>query len=512
MIEKFKKIFSGLQRAHGCTYIEKKNVDGTKLKGKSFVKREPVTDVLWENHLKGIEPSLGIIPINEENKCGWGCIDIDSYASFNHKKLLDKIKAMDLPLITCRSKSGGAHVFLFTTVPVNAEILRNKLLSISAVLGYGNSEIFPKQIKLNSKEDTGNFLNLPYFNSQKTTRYSYVENGAAATLDGFFESYERNKLTPEQLEKLTIKRTESELSDGPPCMEALAVEGISEGGSEDSKPKGRDNALFHYAVYAKKKWPSEWKNKIILFNEKVMNPPLDDASVERIKLQHVKKEWGYKCKDEPMCSYCDKELCRTRKHGIGGEITFPTLSDLQKILLDKPYYRLNVDGERIKLENVTHLYDQRLFQIAVLEQINIVLPTISTKEWKKLIQDLMDGREDIDPPAGSSKIDQLQYHLEEFCTNRFSTNATKEDITRGSVFQAEKKHYFIFSKFYHGFLVKKKWDEKPQHTHQMLKEHFKCAEDRILIGKKKVSVIVASSLERIEAPYIPKEFKAKVPY
>ena len=33
-------------------------MDGTKLKGKSFVKREPVTDVLWENHLKGIEPSL----------------------------------------------------------------------------------------------------------------------------------------------------------------------------------------------------------------------------------------------------------------------------------------------------------------------------------------------------------------------------------------------------------------------------------------------------------------------
>ena len=141
-----------------------------------------------------------------------------------------------------------------------------------------------------------------------------------------------------------------------------------------------------------------------------------------------------------------------------------------------------------------------------------MLPTLSKKEWKKLIQDLMDGREDIDPPAGSSKIDQLQDHLEEFCTNRSSTSATKEDITRGSVFQAEKKHYFIFSKFYHCFLARKKWDEKPQFTHQMLKEHFKCNEDRILIGKKKVSVIVASSLERIETPYTPKELRPKDPY
>ena len=46
----------------------------------------------------------------------------------------------------------------------------------------------------------------------------------------------------------------------------------------------------------------------------------------------------------------------------------------------------------------------------------------------------------------------------------------------------------------------------------MLKEHFKCAEDRMVIGKKKVSVIVASSLERIETPYIPKELRPKDPY
>ena len=33
---------------------------------------------------------------------------------------------------------------------------------------------------------------------------------------------------------------------------------------------------------------------------------------------------------------CDKNLCRTRKFGIGGESVFPILSDLQKVLLDEP--------------------------------------------------------------------------------------------------------------------------------------------------------------------------------
>ena len=52
-MDKFIQIFTGLQRAHGCTHVEKKNADGTKIKGKSFVKRERVTESLWNNHLNG---------------------------------------------------------------------------------------------------------------------------------------------------------------------------------------------------------------------------------------------------------------------------------------------------------------------------------------------------------------------------------------------------------------------------------------------------------------------------
>ena len=33
-MEDFRKIFEGLRRAHGCTYVDKKGVDGLKRKGK----------------------------------------------------------------------------------------------------------------------------------------------------------------------------------------------------------------------------------------------------------------------------------------------------------------------------------------------------------------------------------------------------------------------------------------------------------------------------------------------
>ena len=100
-MKNFIDLFSGLQRAHGCTYVEKKNADGTKIKGKSFVKREPVTDKHWQDHLKGIEPSLGIIPINEENQCRWGCIDVDKY-NLDNKKIIDLINNNHLPLTMFR--------------------------------------------------------------------------------------------------------------------------------------------------------------------------------------------------------------------------------------------------------------------------------------------------------------------------------------------------------------------------------------------------------------------------
>ena len=185
----FEKIFRGLERAHGCTKVTAPAENGVKLKGQSFVVRQPVTTELWKMHLDGTQ-SLGIIPINEDNQCVWGCVDIDSYAGFDHKKLIDKIKQFNLPLIVCRSKSGGAHVFLFSDQPVAAERMRDKLTEIKTLLGYGGSEVFPKQIQLKSSDDTGNFLNLPYFNGDDTTRYAFKGDGEAATLSEFYELYE----------------------------------------------------------------------------------------------------------------------------------------------------------------------------------------------------------------------------------------------------------------------------------------------------------------------------------
>ena len=502
-MNRFKEIFIGLERAHGVTFVDKKGVDGEKIKGKSFVKREPVTDNLWINHLQGVGPSLGIIPINEQNKCVWGCIDIDSYAGFDHQKLINKIKLLKLPLVVFRSKSGGAHVFCFTTVPVTAQLMRDKLLSVSAVLGYGGSEVFPKQVALKSEADTGNFLNLPYFRGDDTTRYAFLENGEAAGMAGFYGLYERNKLTPEALENLEIKRPLSEFNDGPPCIESLTQSKLKD---------GRDRVIYQYIQYAKRKWPEDWQNKINQFNYKYFQNPLDDKTIQdKIKF-HSKKDLGFKCNEEPMCNHCDKKLCRTRKFGIGGESVFPELSDLQKVELDEPYYWVNVDGDRVKLDNIDCLIDQRLFRRTVTKQINKKPPRIKPVDFDKYVDLLLAGVEIVKAPEGSSLVDQLQDHLEEFCTNRTGKNTTKEDILRGNVWTQENKHHFVFNKFYHGYLQRKKWGEKPQPTQQMLKEHCNCKDERLSIGQKRPTVMIVEAFEKPENNYKPKKLKEEAPF
>ena len=492
LIERFINVFEGLNRAHGVTIVNESNENGSKVKGKSFVKREIITQEHWLNHLQG-KASLGVIPINDDNKCKWGCIDIDSYAGFDHKKLINKIQNLKLPLIVFRSKSGGAHVFLFTSDYVSAALMQDKLNEIRSVLGYGGSEVFPKQRELKSKDDTGNFLNLPYFNHKNTVRYCFNSLGEAVTLPDFLQNIV--EITPEQLQNLIIKRPKSEYDDGPPCLESLTKEKLDD---------GRDRVMFQFRVYAKKKWPESWADKLDEFNYKhFVNPYRHD---EITKFRKDNKDYGFKCTEEPMCNHCDKQLCKTRKFGIGTQLLFPQLSDLQIVKLDPPLYRLNVDGERVEIK-AEELQEQRLFIRACMNQIHKYPPKLKPKDYDIMVTSLMANPELVEAPEGASKKDQLSQHLENYCTSRTAEGATKEDMESGNVWNKGGYHHFIFGEFYHKFLHRHKWSEKYDVTNFLLTEHCGCEVVRMTIGKKKLSIIKVQEFEKEDMKVKDRVFK-----
>ena len=166
--KKFIEIFSGLTRAYGQTQSRHKNEAG-KLEAKSWIVKEDLTEQRWTDHLDGKEPSLGIIPIRDDNSCTWGAIE---------------------------------------------------------------SEVFPKQIELNAK-GTGNFLNLPYNHPEYPTRYALNDEGNALdTLKLFIEYYETKVLetiTDVIIDKPVTEKKNDDWKGAPPCLVTLASMGFAQG-------------------------------------------------------------------------------------------------------------------------------------------------------------------------------------------------------------------------------------------------------------------------------------------
>ena len=71
---------------------------------------------MFQEHLDGKEPALGIIPINEENKCQWACIDIDLYNGFDHKELIRKINEYKFPLLCLDQIWWSTCIFIYSNI------------------------------------------------------------------------------------------------------------------------------------------------------------------------------------------------------------------------------------------------------------------------------------------------------------------------------------------------------------------------------------------------------------
>ena len=411
-ITRFKAIFSGLDIAYGTYKIEKAK-DSGKQAGKALVIRKPPTDDLWIKHLEGVEPSLGIIPIRADNSCTWGCIDIDQYP-LDHAGLIAKIRKLGLPLVVCRSKSGGAHAFLFTSEPIPAADMQRYLNACAALLGESGREIFPKQAEiLVDRGDTGNFLNLPYFAGDNGMRYAFKDDGTAASLEEFYGIYDTYVQAPPLKYPEEPKQPDHPIKDGPPCLQALCSQGFPEG--------TRNNGLFNIGIYLKRAFSGNWEDKLLEYNQKYFGPPLGMSEISIISKQLNKKEYKYKCKDAPINSFCNSGLCRTRKFGVGADgPDSPQISALSKYNSEPPLWFLDVNGKRIELET-DHLFTQSMFQKSCLERINIVPPTLKQNDWVVLLNSLLKEMVELEQiheaPEDTTITGRFTDLVEEFTTH-----------------------------------------------------------------------------------------------
>ena len=459
LVTRFAILFRGLDKAYGTVVTTGRDSSG-KLEGDYNFVREKRTTQTFTRHLNG-KTSIRIVPINEQNMCWWGAIDIDTYP-LDHTSIVKRIAALKLPLIVCRSKSGGGHLFLFLKKAVPAKIIQTKLKAISSELGCADgTEIFPKQIELVLKRgDLGNALNLPYFNCEGGgLRYSIKSDGSAATLEEFLDAAEAAALTAEQLENLSFEEAKSDidprLKDGPPCLQALLRQGFPEG--------TRNNGLFNVGVYLRKAFPDEWENKILEYNQAVMIPPLDLKEVNVVANQLKKKDYQYRCSDQPIVSHCNRDLCRSRKHGVGGGQNTATLSSLRKYDSEPPLWFLDVNGYPVELDTEA-LQKQPRFQILCMEQINFMPRTVVRPAWEAQMNTLLGQMVSTEGAVISTSDDtsvrgQFYDLVEEFTTHMQVAEDREEILLRKPWLNEETGRVFFRLKDLEAFLKRNKFLE-----------------------------------------------------
>ena len=494
MIEKFSNIFDGLQAAYGTYKINGRDPKG-KATGKATVVKEPRTTELWEAHLAG-KQSIGIIPINESNACKWGCIDIDEY-NFDHQALIEKLQSAKLPLVVCRSKSGGAHVFLFVQDFIPAKDMQDTLKRLAVSLGYGACEIFPKQIVLHlERGDVGNFLNTPYFDSENGIRYAFNKDGTAATIEEFFDLYDENVQTHEQVLALQVEEDpDLPLKDGPPCLQMLCKNGIPEG--------ARNNGLFNLGVYLRKAYPDTWESEILTHNMKFIHPPLPLGEVNTVARQLERKDYAYKCSDAPINSVCNRELCMTRKFGIEGVVTGVQIANLRKYNSVPPVWFLDVMGQPLEMQT-DDLLNQAAFQRACVEQLNFLPRTLKKDFWETRINGLLNEMSEtegsiIEVSEDVSITGQFNEHLEDFCTGHQAAEEREQILLKRPWTDSERGETYFRLKDLESHLVKANFKHFKTHQIAQRLRDLNGAASKLTIQGKQVRLWRIPAFERNEA-------------
>lgn len=457
LASRFMAAFEGHSAAHGQTQISEERRAG-KQKATSRIVKKPLTLQLIESHLEG-KWGVGAIPINEDNKCKFGALDIDQYP-LDLPALDKKIRDAKIPAIVCRSKSGGAHVFFFFSEWISAGEFRDKASEIASYLGYGGCEIFPKQEQLlTERGDVGNFINMPYFDVELTTRYALKSGGDEATLEEFLDMVDERSCSAKDFLLIELGGTSDMFKEWPPCLSQLLSMGIPEG--------GRNTTMFAVGIACRLVEPENWKALHEQINTTYCDPPLPASEIVTIQQQLEKKEYYYPCDQQPMASKCNKNACKRKKYGIGPAQQNVDLAGLSVILSEPRLWFMDVNGRRLEL-TTEELQMPLKFQRACMEQLNFMPQAMKAQDWHMAVNGMMDNLNEIEVPDELTYKGQFIEHLEAYCTGRVQAQSA-EELLLGKPFPENGMIYFRLEGLMN-YLRNKRFDE---YTRAQVQERIK---------------------------------------
>jgi hypothetical protein len=335
----------------------------------------PLTQDAYKEHLNGGK-GLAVTPITNtptaRNVCYYAVVDIDVYGGTDFRWLVKRLYDVGFKFAAFRSKSGGLHIYFLFANPEPAEQVIAMLLRLVEIYGLSRLfvsaknkskvEIFPKSAVLIPGDKQSNGLFLPFYNNGKGSKQNMLTaEGKSVAIMKAMPVIE-SMLTSVKAVNVTLGRLP--YSDAPYCIQMILLTGAL------AENDGRNNFLFAVALYMKLAQQKDFETSLQEANN-CLEVPLEDDEVHTICMSAMSKDWplpGW-CKKEPLCSYCDRKLCKERKYGVGRErnnfVSNVELGKLVRMLAEEPYYLWEMRPEgaeeyrRVRLDSEGELMDQK---------------------------------------------------------------------------------------------------------------------------------------------------------
>lgn len=389
----------------------------------------------FKDHLNGVE-GTGAVPIMDDENCVFAVLDLD-----NHKRKVDLdileinriIAAHKLPLIPCRSKSGGVHCYMFFSEPVPAIRIRmaigvwQKLFEMPVSDGI---DLFPKQDHLEKTEDGGraygNWINLPYFDATDTNRYAVDKAGLKLGLDEFIAYVLASRITAEKLEDILAH----DHVEAPPCVQRMIQGGVDLG--------SRNMALYNITVYMKKAFPESYAPMVLDLNQKIFARAIPIEEAKRTIKSAGRRDYRYKCQDEPCKSLCDSKVCVKRLYGITPEdrdemnnaMDLPEFTGLIKYDTDPPRWSFKMGEKLLEGVNTEELFSFTMLRKAVASKLCVHIPNMSANRWDKILAEMFTTVTTVEVPKETSANGQAVTRLVEYLEKAVSRIMDGYDIER----------------------------------------------------------------------------------
>ncbi len=439
-MRRFARLYAGRTDCYGRYLVTEKRQD-SKLKGRGKTVHEPLTDEVFESHLAG-HIRLGVVPIKADSTVSWFAGDIDEYG-INLTDLETKAQAAGFPVVVCRSKSGGAHLYCFLRESAPATLAIAAMRSWVTGLGYPKAEVFPKQDSAN-EETTGNWINLPYHNAEQSDNYAIGLSGEKLTLKEFEQLANARSVSLDELRSFATAKPEVKKLNGkgafaeaPPCIATMVENKVSEG--------GRNTALAHVGIYYYKSDPDNWQERLLEWNYKYLEEPLGTEEVRTIGRNVSKGKYEYLCKQEPMCSVCNKDLCLTKKWGVGpqhgADFQDYDIDRIIKINSDPPIFYVIRNGDSIKM-TTDQLVSPSKFRRRIYE---------ITGRWVKVMKErahemrVQSARMEVETaPLEVSDEGAIIEAFHDWCEARVPNTPNLNEVRRGNPYYDRERRVVVF--------------------------------------------------------------------